>query len=295
MRIPFDVMRDGLASLNRAAELMSAAQRQVSTGRRLNKLSDDPLAAQQAVGERASIGRVDAYSSTNESAAAVLTTADNVMTSYIEKLLRVTVAAMSARGSSANAVSRAAAAAELVSLRDALQADLNTSFNGIYLFSGTQTNLPAYNVAGGVWTYQGNAQTTQVEIDKGRFVSVTFDGQAIALGTDLQDVFAELDALVSAVSTGNDAAIGTGLAAMDRAHDRALRAQAQLGTDQRGTDEARLRLDVFRRAGDARRAALEDANMAEAITRMTQAQTAYQAALSAIGQADKRTLMDYLR
>jgi hypothetical protein len=47
MRIPYDVVRDGLSAINRAAETMAAAERQVSTGRRLSGVGDDPLAAQQ--------------------------------------------------------------------------------------------------------------------------------------------------------------------------------------------------------------------------------------------------------
>jgi len=62
MRIPYDSVRDGLNSINQAAERMAAAQREVSTGRRINVLSDDPLAAQLAVGEHATLGAVDAYS-----------------------------------------------------------------------------------------------------------------------------------------------------------------------------------------------------------------------------------------
>jgi flagellin-like hook-associated protein FlgL len=72
MRIPYDSVRDGLNSINQAAELMAAAQREVSTGRRINVLSDDPLAAQLAVAEHATLGAVDAYSQSVAAASARL-------------------------------------------------------------------------------------------------------------------------------------------------------------------------------------------------------------------------------
>jgi flagellin-like hook-associated protein FlgL len=44
-----------------------------------------------------------------------------------------------------------------------------------------------------------------------------------------------------------------------------------------------------------RRSALEDTNMAEAVTRLTAAQTGYQAALAAVSSVEKVSLLDYLR
>ena len=61
MRVIFDVMRDGLQSINQAAREFQAANRQVASGRRLSSASDDPLGARQAVNEHATLGRLDAY------------------------------------------------------------------------------------------------------------------------------------------------------------------------------------------------------------------------------------------
>jgi flagellin-like hook-associated protein FlgL len=163
------------------------------------------------------------------------------------------------------------------------------------VFSGTSAGSPAYALIGGVWTYQGDAETTSIEIERGRLVSVTFDGREIAQGSDAANVFTVIDDLITAINAGDDTAIGSGIEALERGLDRALRAQGQLGADQRGVDEAALRLSVLRRAADTRRAHIEDANMAEAITRMADAETAYRAALGAVSSAERVSLLDYLR
>jgi flagellar hook-associated protein 3 FlgL len=126
-------------------------------------------------------------------------------------------------------------------------------------------------------------------------VSVTFDGRQIAQGDDADNVFAVLDALVAAIDAGDDAAIGDATAALERALDRALRAQGRLGADERGVDDAAIRLSTLRRAADTRRSALEDVNLADAITRMADAETAYRAALGAVSSAERLSLLDYLR
>jgi flagellin-like hook-associated protein FlgL len=147
----------------------------------------------------------------------------------------------------------------------------------------------------GAWTYQGNTDTTDVEVERGRLVSVSFDGQAIAQGSDSKNVLTALDDLATAIEAGDSSAMATEIDALERAFERTQRALGSLGADSAGLDEARTRLSTLRVAAETRRSLLEDANMAEAVTRLSQADTAYQAALAAVSTAERRSLLDYLR
>ena len=295
MRIPYDLVRDGLAAINQAQSRMADAQRLVSTGKRIGRAGDDPLGAQQAVGEHATLGATDAYSRSRESAASRLSAADAVFSSIGDKLSAAIVSAMSAQGTSAAPAARSAAADAITGLRDSLLADFNTTFNGVAVFAGTAASASAYSQVGGIWTYQGNADTMQVEVDRGRLVRTTFDGRAIAQGADASNVFAVLDALAASVVAGDETAIRSGIQGLERALDRTLRAHGRLGADERGVEEAALRLSTIRRATEARRSGLEDADMAEAITRLSASETSYKAALAAVSTVERQTLLDYLR
>jgi flagellar hook-associated protein 3 FlgL len=295
VRIIFDPIRDGLGAIETASSQLAQAQHQLSTGKRVTGAGDDPLAVQQAIGQRATIGSIDAYSRANQSAASRLAAVDNVLTGLSDKLTAVSVAGLSARGSHADATARMAAAERVRSLRDALVTDVNASFQGTYLFAGTNVDQPPYVQSGGAWTYQGNNSVTRVEVDRGRLVSVTFDGQQIIQGSDASDLFTVLDNLASAIETGDAAGIGVGLEAVERAFTRTQRAIGALGADEQGLDEAAVRLASLRQAAETRRSALEDVNMAEAATRMSQADTAYRAALAAVSTAERQSLLDYLR
>jgi flagellar hook-associated protein 3 FlgL len=85
------------------------------------------------------------------------------------------------------------------------------------------------------------------------------------------------------------------LDALDRAFNRALRAQGSLGADERVAYDAGARVADLRRAAEVRRSNLEDANMAEVVTNLSQAETAYQAAISAVSRNERLTLLDFLR
>ena len=127
MRVPYDVVRDGLSAINEAAAQMAAAQRQVSTGRRITRAGDDPAASQMAVAEHAAIASADIYSRTGDAAANRLAAADSMLSAFGDKLAAVIVAAMSAQGSSTTAASRSAAADAVTGLRDSLLSDINTA------------------------------------------------------------------------------------------------------------------------------------------------------------------------
>jgi flagellar hook-associated protein 3 FlgL len=295
MRVIFDVIRDGLAAINTASSQLAKAQQQVASGRRNAAPSDDPLTTQQAVGEHAALGRIDAYTRAADSVSPRLASADTVVSDLVDKLSAIVVAATSARGSSVNPVVRDAAAETVRGLRDSVLGSLNTTFNGTYLFSGTNVDVPAYVQSGGAWVYQGNSDQVRVEIDKGRAVAVSFDGQAIAQGADSANILTELDALTAAILAGDSNAIGTGIDAVQRAFDRAQQALGRLGVDERKVDDAYNRLQGLHLAAETRRSKLEDANLAEAATLLGQADTSYRAALSAVSTAERVTLLDYLR
>jgi flagellar hook-associated protein 3 FlgL len=290
-----DVLRDGLRSINTAAEQLAQAQHQVSSGRRMLVASDDPLSTQLAVGEHATLGNLDAYTRSASSAAARLAAADSVMTAIIDKITSAIVAGTSARGSEIDPDARAAVVQQIRGLRDSLAGDFNQKFNGSALFAGTATDQEAFTFSGGAWIYNGNADTAQLQVEQGRLVSVTFDGNAIARCADADNMFTVLDDLATAVESGDNNAIGVAIDGLERAFDRATQAQGRLGADERGVDEAVARLSVFRVSSETRRSNLEDANMAEAMTRLSQAETAYRAALGAVSSAERLSLLDYLR
>lgn len=294
MRVTFDPVRDGLAAINSVADKLTSAQRQLASGRRVNQVSDDPQAVRQAIGAHAELGALDAYRRSGDSAAGRLHAADAALGALVDKLTSASAVVHGARGSSATDDVRRAAAVQVRALRDGIASDLNTSFNGTYLFSGTRTDAPAYVNSGG-WSYQGDAATVDVAIDRGRLVSVTFDGRAIAQGADAVDLFTALDTLAAALEANDLTAIAQGAEAIERAFDRAAVAQGRLGAADRSVTESGLRLQSLRLATEAQRAKLEDADVAESITRMNQADTAYRATLGAVSAAERQSLLDYLR
>jgi flagellar hook-associated protein 3 FlgL len=282
-------------ALSTTAEALADAQRQVASGRRIAVPSDDPLATASAITEHATVERIDAYHRATDAAAYRLGLADAVLSDIVMQLQVAQTIALGARGSTATPVVRNAAASELLAIRATLMADITTKVEGVYLFSGSRVTDAPYEMPGGASGYQGDTAPPSVEISPGRSVSSTYDGSALLQGGDPEHVLDLLTDLAAAVAAGNEPAISAGLDAVARAFDRATAFQARIGQDIRTADDVRLQLSARRVNALDRLSSIEDANLAEAATKLAQADTAYRAALSAMAGIGRLSLMDYLK
>lgn len=295
MRVTFNEQHSGTNALQTAAQELARAQRAVTTGKRVNVASDDPLAARKIVQERAELSALDAYQHSADTASSRLSASDTALSGLIELYTQALATATAGRGTTATPEARVALAASLRGTRAGVLTQVNAQFAGRPLFAGSASEGRAYDGVPGAWTYQGTAETVQLEVQRGRVVSVTFDGQALMQGGDAVNALDALDALATAVEAGDDAGVAAGMAAVERAMARATRVQGSLGADERGIADAVSQLSALRLASETRRSKAEDANLAEAITRLSEADTAYRAVLAAVSREERMSLLDYLR
>jgi flagellar hook-associated protein 3 FlgL len=293
MRVTFNqIFRNGVADILRAAEELARRQREVSSLKRIQVPSDDPSASAAVVGERAEVRLADQYVRATDSVDSRLRVVDSVLTDIIKNIETTQVRAAVGRNSFINQTQRDALALEIEGLRDAILSDVNQQYRGTFLFSGTLATTQPFvkDAAGAVQPYAGNADTMEVDIDDNRAIEISLDGGAV-----VGSLFDDMVALANAVRTGDTAAVEAGMQAMEAAFDRVTNAQSRVGNGLSTLEDHKGRLSDIRRASEARRASLEEANLAESITRMQQADTAHRAALGAVSSAARLSLLDYLR
>jgi hypothetical protein len=142
MRVPYDVVRDGLSAINEAPRRWRRRSSRCQPAAASRARATIPAASQLAVAEHAAIANVDAYSRTAGAAAGRLAAADSMLSAFGDKLAAVMVAAMSAQGSSATAAADRPLLTPVTGLRDSLLSDINTTFNGVSLFAAPQSGSP---------------------------------------------------------------------------------------------------------------------------------------------------------
>jgi flagellar hook-associated protein 3 FlgL len=296
MRVTFgSIFRNGLVDINRTSEQLAIRQREVSSGRRIHLPSDDPSAMATAMAERSEMAVFDQFTQTSDSVDSRLTVADSVYTDIINRLTNVQTRAAGGRSTVLTQTQRDALAGEIRGAASAILTAVNTSYSGMYLFSGGQSLTPPYTPGPPISGYQGDGNVQSVDVARDRSVQVTFDGSAILQGSAAADVFQTIEALATAVQTGNMAGIDQGLADVGQAFNRVTNAQTQIGIELARLPEDRARLVTQRQAADARRSSAEDANLAESISALTQADAAHRAALGSLANVGRQSLMDYLK
>ncbi len=298
MRLTFDtVYRHLNDNISRAAERLVMFQRQVSSGKRVERPSDDPSAAGHVAVARAQLAATDQYFATADSAQSRLTVADTVLTDIVRQLTSAEVVVQAARGTLPTPQQREAWALELEALRDGLLQNVNASFRGTYLFGGAAATTAPYakNGAGIVSAYQGSTVEVSLDIDIDRSVDVSFNGEALVKGTEVDDLFVVLDRAITATRAGDTDTLNASASELQRAFERATRMQSRVGAALRTVEEGKVLLGESARATKANIGRLEDADLAAAISGMAQADTVYRAALGASAQTQRQSLMDYLR
>lgn len=269
----------------------------ISSGVRLNHLSDDPVAAGQAATLADSLRRDDAFLSTAGSVGNRLQAADTALGSVVTQLTSAISTAVGALNNTNNDVDRAAAAQQLKSIRESLLSLANSSYNGSYLFSGTSGTVPFSEASDGTVTYTGDTNTTAVPLLSGGTLPGSLPGSTIFLASGAS-TFASLNAIIAELSQAGGANTGDAAGLVGN-----LRSSLTNVTSQRaflGTAQSRLSSEsdyiTAQKANlSVQQSTLLTADTASLATQLSAVTTQRSALLSTIGIVEKGSLFDYLQ
>ncbi len=178
MRIStLQVYRQASDSLMKSLSEMYRLNEQISSGKRINKPSDDPTGTSRAMAYKVSIAAGEQCLGNIEGAASALTSADSALSSVNTALTRVKALAVQGASGTATDSSRAALAAEVGQLRDQLLSLANTKVGGDYIFSGFQTDTAAFDTSS--YAYRGDSGAINVGIGGGMLLSQNVPGDAV--------------------------------------------------------------------------------------------------------------------
>jgi len=291
-----------LEAMNERRVALTQSQMQLSTGKRVNAPSDDPLGAAQAERARSQMARLDIERRMNDFARSMLGQADNAMAGASETL-QVAREGLVAAGNGALApADRALLAQKLRSARDELLAIANGRDGaGGYIFGGQGSARAPFD-ASGAPTWQPHAGEQSTGLD-GSFTT-SQDGRAVFVDLDgtgtRQSIFQTLDDAISlledAGATGDAraAGLGTALNGVDAALERLLLARTRAGEQLRAIDARERLIESGEIELSARLSDLVDADYASAITKHQQNQTALEAAMITYAQVARLNLFQYL-
>ncbi len=298
MRIANKTIYDNIVrNLGRTSTDMMNAQEVVTTTKRINRLSDDPVGLVSVLNLRSSLSDIDqmgrnitlgkAWLTASESA---LGQVDDVLTKAKELSVQMSSATVS-QSERANSVTLVDGyLKEIVSLA-------NSQSEGRYIFGGTNTGTAPFELNGDETQvdYSGNETPFSIKIGRDSNVAVGKNGQDVFGETGASDdIFKVLIDLKSALQNNDVGGIQN---SMDKLDSRMSHVNAQIseiaGKQTRLQIKENVLADLELSYTD-RKSQIEDADIAEAIIQLKSRELAYNAALNSAANVMSKSLVDYL-
>lgn len=165
MSIFFPIYNRGSDSLNQARLTSSLQanqarlqelQQQIATGRRIDRISQDPSAGIRALGFETTIEQTTQFGRNLKSNQAFLAASDTQLRAANDVLTQIRGQTVSWANTTLTEPDRQTALQQLNGFRQQLLSITNTQFQGRYLFAGANTQQSPYDVRDGQIVFQGN-------------------------------------------------------------------------------------------------------------------------------------------
>ena len=301
MRITNNVVtRNFINNMSKDLSQVTKAQEQLSSGKVISKPSDNPTLASKIMNLDNSIKENEQYSKTIDSSMNWINTADGSLGNVADTLQRVRELVVSGANGTLTDSDRAASAEEVSTLSQQLADELNTKFDGRYIFGGQKTRSAPFAVNNGVLDYSGDSSNISREIAANVTVPIPSDGGQLtqATGTSSADngnLGKLLSSIVTALKNGDTSALsGNMLGDLDIHIDNVVNFRSKMGAVYNRLDAAGQRNATENTSMTELLSNSEDVDVAAKTVEYNSMSTVYQACLSAGAKLLKTSLLDYL-
>ncbi|MEE9542192.1 MAG: flagellar hook-associated protein FlgL [Thermodesulfobacteriota bacterium] len=266
----FNSLRDGMAS---AGERLLKVHQMLSTGKRITRPSDDPVAMTISAGYKNVLNGLEQYERNIEFTGDYLANADTALSSVNDTLVRLKELSVLTRNETMDAQTRFYASYEVQGLLDHLISIGNTKVGDVYLFSGFLTDTETFDAAG---TYNGDSNESKVFINKGTTFTYGLTGDRIFKGVGVPggvDILQSVSDFKVALETNDITTIGNTIGLIDRAMGQISGVTADLGGRINRLQSSKEHIQGFSLTIKEMISNMEDADFADISTRLVKEQT----------------------
>ncbi|MEK4406541.1 flagellar hook-associated protein FlgL [Sporosarcina sp. FSL K6-6792] len=298
-----NMLRNLSASYNKMGKL----QEQITTGKKVNRPSDDPVVAMKGMGYRMQVDKIAQYQRNLGEVHNYLDSSDDALDSVGQALIRVQELTVDAANDTKTHEDKQKIMKEIEQLREQIRDMGNTKVGDKYLFSGTKTDSPLFGgnpiTIGGEIIPVPPATVAPTPAQKGFTEAISievFDGVELQVNTNGYKLFSELDEMMGKLigSIDNDegsAAISAHLDAISKVQNSVLETRADIGARQNRAEMMGNRLESQEGAAKKQMSENEDIDYEKAITDMLTQEAIHNAALSVGARIIQPSLVDFLR
>jgi flagellar hook-associated protein 3 FlgL len=285
-----------LSDLRASTHRIATAQRQIASGKRIDKPSDDPLATHNALRLRSELAGIAQDMRTIDDTKGWIDTTDSALATITETVHRARELALQGANGSIGQTERNKLADEVDQLIETAKSAANSSYGGRYVLAGQDTDDPPYS-SGVVDAYDGDSGPIARQIGPGVSVQINVPGVNV-LGNGGADnkLLSTLRKLSADLRSGNLPGLrGPALTNLETNLEDVTSARGTIGALSTRLDAAQARLAQVEESTTSLLSQNEDTDIAKAMIDLTTQQSVYQAALQSGQSLIQPSLLDFLR
>lgn len=271
---------------------------QLSSGLRVARLSDDPVAASGNVLLSRSMARIDAFTQSANNSQSLLQVSDAALGEVVTQVTAALSLAVSAGNSTLSASNLNAVGRKLNDIRNNVVSLANTAYQGKYVFAGSQGKTLPFaldtTTSPATTSYAGDTATNNLETPDGQKVQVSVPGSSLFMASGA-DLMGALNQLVADLSGGSAANLQADTAALSSALSNVSEQRATLGSSMRRLTVTTGYEETQKTMLEARQSDMLSADPAQVATELKTATVQHQALLSVASTLSQTNLFSYMK
>jgi len=293
------VFQGGLNSMLDQQARVYKTQLQLGTGKQFASPADNPTAAAQVLGLNETLSITGQYKANITAAASRLELSDTALGTAVNVLQRARELAVRGLNGSLGADERRMVAQEVRQLGNEMMALANSQDgNGDYMYAGSRVQgAPFSDNGSGTFSYAGDQVQRQIQIGAGRQIADGDSGLDVFMKVPstaggYEDVFSTLNTLATDLEANTPQL--DSLAQLDNGMEHLLQVRASVGARLNSIDNQEEINSFLEVQLASVRSNVEDLDIAEAYSRLTQETLVLQSAQAAYSRVAGLSLFNYL-
>ncbi|MBI4686809.1 MAG: flagellar hook-associated protein FlgL [Nitrospirae bacterium] len=270
---------------------MARLQERLSSGKKINRPSDDATGMARSIDYKLTINAGEQYKRNIDEANNYLSFTDSIMASVTDSLKRAKELALQGATGTVDAASRLPLSKEVGQIRDHLLSLANSRLGNRYVFSGFKTGTAAFS---STFTYNGDSGGIEVAIDKNAKIAINIPGDD-AFSNGVATFFNVLDTLKTDLENNNVSGVQSAITSIDDSISSAVNKRAEIGSKLSRLDDQRKRLDSSNYNMKIALSNTQDADIAETIGELSKTEIALQSLRESSSRILSQSLLDFLR
>ena len=292
--------RTALSNINLNYKKIQETQEKLSSGKRINRPSDDPSGTRKVLGLKAEEFQVQQFLDNTETAKEQINFTSNTLESIQDIFSKIKELTIQASNDTLGQSERKIISGELDELLESVLQNANTDNNGRYIFSGTQTLTSAFTATrdsnGNISSvsYNGNNEEIKYQIGPNTFMQINLPGGKLFQGNKAFSTLISLRDSLNA-STFDSTAFSNLRTTMDTATDAISTEITKFGAKANRLEMTTNSLENSQTALKELISYTEDADIASLIMNLKHQENVLQSSLETGAMVIQSTLLDFLR